>query len=189
MFMEAGFNKAEGQALKDDFAEIGKVYGRLQFSDEVMTAFDHWYMNGQGPKPTHPKLKNYNTRRPAHLLKLCKVACINTNTDMIINLDNYHQAMNWMVEAENSIPDIFKEMASGGDEKVMEEVWHFLFQYKARFDKFAPQSMLYRFVATKVPAYSIENLLLMMEKSGMLTTEAVKGEGLVYKPLDRGGLF
>jgi len=190
MFTNASFDPAKESKLKQDFLSIGEAFGELSFTDEVKDAFDSWYLGDQAPVPDHPKLKNYCTRRPAHLLKLMMVSCINRNTDLTINIENFQQALDWLVDAETSVPDIFKDMASGGDERVMEEVWHFLYQYQARFPgKFAPQALVYRFVAGKVPAYNIENILSMMEKSNMLTTEAIKGVGMVYKPKDKGALY
>lgn len=186
MFANDAFSPTQRKELEDDFKEIGQLFGEFSFTEEVMETFDAWYMGDMAPVPSHPKLRNYNTRRPAHLLKLMMVSSVNQGSDLVIGIEHFRQAFDWLVDAEAAIPDIFKDMASGGDEQVMEEVWHFLFQYQARFPgKFAPQALVYRFVASKVPAYNIENILNMMEKADMLSTEAIRGQGLVYKPKEK----
>lgn len=190
MFVNDEFDAAQRHQLVSDIKTIGNLYGQIEFTPEVVQAFDDWYLGDQAPVPDHPKLRNYNTRRPAHLLKLMMVSWANKGDQDKIGLVHFQQAMNWLVEAEASVPDIFKDMASGGDEQVMEEVWHFLYQYQARFPgKYAPQALVYRFVSGKVPSYNIENILTMMEKAGMLSTEAVKGVGMVYKPKDKGAYY
>lgn len=171
--------------LQNDLAHIGRIYGEMTFTQEAAEFIDAWYLGGQAPAPTHPKLQHYLTRRPAHILKLSQVACIARTDTLVVELQDVQLAMNWLFEAESVIPDIFKSMASGGDGKIMEECWHFLFQWKAKFQKGTPKSVVLRFLSQKVPSHNVERVLKLMEDTGMVRCAAVKGEGELYEPKER----
>lgn len=174
--------------LQDDLDKIGELYGEIKFTPEAAAFVDQWYLGGQNPVPAHPKLQNYNTRRPAHLLKLCQVACAATQSKLLIDVPQIQLAMDWLFDAETAMPDIFKSMAAGGDSRVMDEAWHFLFMYKAKFKKGAPEALLVRFLTTKVPSHNVDRILQLLERSNMIRAEAVKGEGMLYTPKDKGDL-
>lgn len=188
MFDVPAANEVLGEKLKKDLEKIGTVYGKLLFTEEAASFIDAWYLGGQSPMPTHPRLLHYNTRRPAHLLKLCQVACMATGDRLEITLDHVRLALDWLVDAEIAMPDIFKSMASGGDAKVMDECWHFLFQYYAKFKEGARKELVLRFLSQKLPAHSVERVLNLMEEAGTIRAEAVKGKGMLYTARARGEL-
>lgn len=185
MFAHTTLDKGLREKMMADLTEIGEAYGEIKFTPEAAEFFDAWYLGGQQPVPEHPKLQNYATRRPAHLLKLSQIALFSSSTDFVIGIEHVQRAMDWMTDAEVAMGDIFKSMAAGGDGRVMEECWHFLFQYKARFKKGAPEALVVRFLSQKVPSHSVERMLLLMDKAGMVRTVAVKGEGMLYEPKEK----
>src|ERR1044072_390583 len=101
----------DGSVYKDlvsDLSDIYKIWGEFAVTDEVKEAINACAQRGANPRPDHPKLTHYNTRRLAHLLKLCIVACAATSSDKVITLEHYTEALDWLVEAESFMPDIFK---------------------------------------------------------------------------------
>lgn len=171
--------------LGADLKEIGNLYGEIQFSDEAAAFADEWHMNGGQPEPNHPKLRHYLARRTAHLLKLAQVACVSQSNELVIQVSHIQQAMDWLFDLEAHIPEIFKAMSNGGEAKVMEEAWHMLFQFKARYQKGAPHSLLIKFIAQRVPSHAVERLVDIMEKAGMILAVAEKGSGMTYTAKER----
>jgi hypothetical protein len=88
--------------------------------------------------------------------------------------------MDWLFDLEAYIPEIFKAMQNGGESKVMEEAWHMLFQYKARYKRGAPRSILIKFISQRVPSHAVERIIDLMEKANMIRAVAEKGEGTTY---------
>lgn len=185
MFAVHPNRQEEYNALVKDLQWMGQVYGEIVFTKEAAEMIDYWYMNGQEPTPDHPKLMNYNTRRPAHLLKLCQVSCILDMGNLEITVDHVRRAMDWLFDAESAVPEIFKAMASGGDAKVMEECWHFLFRYKAERKIGAPMSLVVQFLSQRVPTYKVQQVIDLMEKGNMIRQVAGKGTMLV-EPKEKG---
>lgn len=181
LFEVDSYNNGLEKELEIDLQRIGNLYGEMKFTKDAASMVDHWHLNGQEPQPSHPKLQNYLTRRTGHLLKLCQVASANVSDDLIITVDHVNMAMDWMVDAESAIPEIFKAMANGGDGKIVEECWHFLFQYKSRFKHGAPSELLVRFLTERTPSHNVERLISLMEKGGLIRQIAIKGKGFVYE--------
>jgi len=171
--------------LQKDLEEIGNLYGEIKFTEEAASMIDTWHMGGQEPLPNHPKLQHYLTRRTGHLLKLCQVACVNGGNKLVIDIPEVQLAMDWLFDMEISIPEIFKAMSSGGDGKVMDECWHMLFQYKVRYNKGAPKSLLVEFLARRVPSHAVERLIDLMEKANLIRAVGEKNIGTVYYAKER----
>ena len=43
------------------------------------------------PEPTHPKLRHYNTRRFAHLLKLSMIACVDRTDVLKLDVEDFNK--------------------------------------------------------------------------------------------------
>lgn len=189
LFSTETMNKQLFKDLQDDLTSIANVYGELKFTQEAGDFIDAWAMKndltGGDPVPDHPKLLNYLTRRTAHLLKLCQVACLSESNNLVITLEHVQQAMDWLFDMEASIPEIFKAMSNGGEGKVMDEAWHMLFQFFARYKKGAPRSLLIEFISRRVPSHAVERIIDLMEKADMIRGVAQKGEGMTYQAKER----
>jgi hypothetical protein len=171
--------------MEDDIKEIGNLYGEIKFTPEAAAFIDAWHMGGKVPVPDHPKLQHYLSRRSAHLLKLSQVACVSDTNNLVIQVEHIQQAMDWLFDLEAHIPEIFKAMSNGGEGKVMEEAWHMLFQFKARYKKGAPRSLLIKFISQRVPSHAVERIIDLMEKADMIRAVAEKGEGMLYTAKER----
>lgn len=142
-------------------------------------------MTGKQPVPSHPKLQHYLSRRTAHLLKLTQVACVSHSNDLVIQVHHIQQAMDWLFDLETHIPEIFKAMSNGGEAKVMDEAWHMLFQFRVRYQKGAPRSLLIKFISQRVPSHAVERIIDLMEKAEMIRAVAEKGVGMTYTAKER----
>jgi hypothetical protein len=46
---------------------------------------------------------------------------------LVIEVEDYQRALGWLTEAEAYMPDIFKDMANGGDSAAIDDCWHYVF--------------------------------------------------------------
>lgn len=167
LFSTNAFDEELGQHLEHDLHEIGNMFGKLSFSEDAKDAINAWHIAGGPPAPTHPKLSHYNTRRTAHLLKLCIVSAVSRNS-MIIDLENFIEAQDWLLEAEFVMPDIFRAMRSGGDGRVMEDCYHYLYEVWVKNKQPIQEHRLYAYLQERTPAHNVERIIQVMEKAGLI---------------------
>jgi hypothetical protein len=184
------FNTVQGnreamRLIKQDMVRIGKLYGEMHFDESAADAITKWHMGGQLPRPEHPKLHNYCTRRTLHLLKLCMVSSASEGDTLTISLDQYRTALSWLIEAESYMPDIFKSMNSGGDSKVIEECWYFCYQLFSKKQQPVPESKVFNFLQQRIPAHSVERVADIMVRAGLLSKVDVNKIGVCYKPMEK----
>lgn len=172
------------QDIVHDLKIVAKRTGKMGFTVEAAEALQAWHMAGGAPAPEHPKLLHYNSRRTAHVIKLCMVACISrSNTEMAITLDDYKTAMNWLNEAEVYMPDVFRAMGGTGEGKVMEEAWHYIYSLYAKEKQPIQEHRIIHFLGQKVPSHSIIPVLTVMIKSNMIEIAGHDKVGRAfYKP-------
>jgi len=154
--------------LRSDLRAINDMIGVFSFDSVARAAISEWHLSGGQPRPDHPKLVHYNTRRSAHLLKLCMVASAARSSERLITAEDYLTALGWLLEAESIMPDIFKALTSGGDGKVIEEAYHYLYKVYMASNQPVAEHRLVGFLAEKVPAYNIVKIIETMEKSGQI---------------------
>lgn len=172
------------QDIVHDLKLMAKRMGKMGFTPEAAEALQAWHMKGGEPAPEHPKLLHYNSRRTAHVIKLCMVACMaRIDTEFAITLDDYKAAMDWLTEAEVTMPDVFRAMGGTGEGKVMEEAWHYIYSLYAKDQKPVPEHRIVHFLQQKIPSHSIIQVLTIMLKSNMIETAGHDNVGRAfYKP-------
>lgn len=171
--------------LVHDLKTIATEFGQMSFTTPTAAAIKAWIKGGCAPEPTHHKLQFYNARRIAHLLKLCMICSISHTSDKIISLEHYTEALNWLVEAETYMPDIFKSMTSGGDSHAMEEAWNFVWKLYSDEKRPVAEHRVVHFLRERVPAHSIMKVIEMMVKSHMIEISLSEKGFAGYKPTSK----
>jgi len=171
--------------LLHDLKSIAATIGQISFTTPAAAAIKAWIKEGCPPEPKHPKLQFYNSRRIAHLLKLCMISSLSHGSDKIIALEHYTEALNWLVEAERYMPDIFKSMTSGGDSSAMEEAWNFVWTLYSKENKPVAEHRIVHFLRERLPAHSIMKVIEVMVKSKMLEISIGTSGFNGYKPTSR----
>lgn len=133
---------------------------------------------GQGqnltPIPDHPKLESYRTRRVQFLIKLSIISTVSRTGTLSIGPLDVTRAKRWLLDAESTMPGIFKGMSIKTDAQVLNE-FHIWMWKKWRQDKHPiPQSEIYQFLGERV--YS--------ERVAKLVEVAVKGRLMIEKGMD-----
>lgn len=184
IFTEVEDNTSLRDTLISDLRQIGNLFGRMHFEKDAVEAFRAWMLAKEEPIPTHPKLQHYNSRRVAHLLKLCMVSCASTAGSLAITIDNYAEAFDWLLEAEAMMPDIFKSMVVGGASRVMDETWHWAYEWWLAHRKTPiPEALLYEFVMARAPVGDVPRIIEAMKRALILEEQlTTAGTGYIVKP-------
>jgi len=178
-------DKSLKRKLLNDLRAIGRYYGPFTWQAEAKETIQRWHTGRGKPFPDHPKLSHYNTRRTAHLLKLCQVASVNDSAGMIITLEHYQTALGWLTEAERAMPDIFKAMRKGGDTELYTLAFHFAYKIYVKEKKPIPAWRMKRFVLSHTPAHNVDRILEVMVGGKLLKLVQVNKIGECYVPLEK----
>lgn len=151
--------------LLHDLKAINAVVGEFGVTEDYRNLVNLWRQQGEAPAPNHPKLIHYNSRRRAHLYKLSMVAALDRGEVLLLTRDDFNRAMNWLVEAEAWMPEIFKAGAVGADSVAMEEAAHFIL---TAGPKGMIEQKVVNFLRERIPAHSVMRSLEIMERSGLV---------------------
>ncbi len=186
LWLEGSLDEKLEDVLKSQLKEIGELYGKISFTQEAKDFIDAWHLGGQEPKPVHPRLMHYNIRRTAHILKLSTVACVSAGGFPTITKEHIQTALDWLIEAEVYMPDIFKAMSSGGDSQVIEDTWHFVWEtYIKEGKKPIGLNRVIYFLQERTSAHNVLRVLEVMMRSEMLQKTLAKGIGEAVIPTPR----
>jgi len=165
--------KAEPKDLIHDIKIINTLMGQFDYTDDFKKAMNNWKALDQEPAPSHPRLKHYNTRRWAHLIKLCMVSSVDRSDRLRLDVEDFNRAMNWLVKAEIDMPFIFESGSVTADSRIMEDIAFFVGQHKDGL----PEHQVINYIRQRVSSHSIKNILEGLQASKMLTTHS-DGKGL-----------
>ena len=76
LFNEQEIDIALASELVQDLRQVGRLQGKMVFTEDAKKAIVAWQKSGRQPQPEHQRLEHYNTRRMRHALKLSMVAAI-----------------------------------------------------------------------------------------------------------------
>lgn len=152
--------------LVHDLNAVAGLVGEFKVTQEYRDAVQAWRNLGEPPVPSHPKLIHYATRRRVHLYKLSMVSAVDRSDVLILTKDDFNRAMSWLLEAEATMPDIFKAGAGNADGKAMDEIYHFVMINGVKGS--VPERQINRFAKDFVPLTSIDRVIKAMESAGMI---------------------
>ena len=113
------------------------------------------------------------------------IASLSKRNDKVVTLDDYAEALNWLMEAEANMPDLFRAMSSGGDSSAMEEAWNYVWAVFAKERRPVAEHRVVHFLRERVPAHNVMRVLEIMVKSRMFEVTVVDNKFQGYKPTSR----
>lgn len=151
--------------LVHDLGIINSLAGQFSVTDEYRNCINLWRGRDENdpPKPTHPRLQHYNSRRKEHLYRLSMVSSIDRSDALILGKEDFLRAMSWLLEAEQFMPRIFDTGSGSTDSVVMDELLY-LIKKKGGMTEDA----VLRYIRQRVPAHSVVRVMDVMIDSGML---------------------
>jgi hypothetical protein len=147
--------------LEHDLKCIFALRGQFAAGDDFRDAINSWRNSGESPRPTHPRLEHYCTRRVAHLLKLAMVSSADRGDSLSLNLHDFERAKSWLISAEQSMPDVFSA-AVAPDAKNMDEIRHLIGKGEVMDAK------LIRLISDRVPSHQVKRMIEIMVESEQL---------------------
>lgn len=173
-------NEGLKKKLQDDLKVVVQLFGKMNFEPEARTHVEEWAQAGLPPIPTHGRLQNYNTRRILHFLKLAMISSVARGSDLVITMEDVSRAKHWLLDAEDRMGDIFRDMAGKSDNQVIQDLHDFMWRLYARDKKPIHLARIVGFLSSKVPADKVMRVLDLCERSEVIQRDA--GTTDMYRP-------
>lgn len=161
--------------LVESLLRICELEGEMIFGKEAQQALTEWYSHDLRPVPTHSKLKHYNTRRILHTLKFCMISAA-SRLSMTIELSDFQRAQAWLLAAESTMPDIFKDMGGKSDISLLQDLEAAVRQSFYKANRPISESHLRAFIQARTPAYNIKNVLDAAVQSNIISHATKDGK-------------
>lgn len=180
------FQIAEGEpAIKKELitklTQLTNLYGQYPFTDGFKQMFNAWKKTSFAPEPIHSRLSHYKSRRLQLILKLSIVSCASRGGSDVDTVD-LQRVQDWLLPAEELMPDIFREMGHKSDIQLIEAMHKAVWMTWSRDKKPVPEMLLYGFLSDKCPSERAPKIIDVACKSGWF--ENLKGAGM-YVPKPR----
>jgi len=157
------------------------LMGEAQWEQAAQDELERWAREGCPPVPQHSKLQHYTGRRILHCLKLSLISAISRTGELRITLWDVNRARDWLLHAEQLMPDIFRDMSLKSDSQVIQELHFFLWQIWMKSKKPIHEGRAIHFLQQRLPAEKIERVLAIAVKSQILIRKDT-AVGPAYEP-------
>lgn len=166
----------ELNALKDRIQQVFQLRGEFEWSAEAHAELNAWFNAGMPPVPEHSRLREYNTRRLVHVLKLAMLSAVSRANSLGILLEDFERAQGWLLEAEAAMPDIFRAMGAKPEMAIIRDLHYYLYTEYMSIErekrKALPERMLWTFLQEKVESNRIPYVLASAKRMGLLSEPA-----------------
>src|SRR5574337_899237 len=158
--------------LEVSIKDIATRMGEFKWTDEAKAIVNGWNKSGCHPVPDHHRLTHYIGRRCLHLIKLSMVAAMSNGQGLLVDASDVNRAKGWLLQAEKTMPDIFRAMGQKSDINVLKELHFHLYRIwsSAVRDKrqAIPEKVLWEFLSTRITSDRIDKLIETAEKMGII---------------------
>lgn len=154
--------------LSDQLKELLKAHGECDWEDAAREAITDWYDKDCPPVPDHSRLESYISRRILHVLRLCVISAASSGHPLLITLNDFNRARDWLLEAELTMPDIFKAMVNKSDAQVISDLHQFVWSLYARSQQPVHEARLIYFLQAKVTSDKIGRIIDTMVRASIL---------------------
>lgn len=192
LFTEEEPDPLVARELVEDLRAIGKLSGRMIFTPDAKASILSWQRSGKEPAPTHIRLEHYRTRRMIHAIKLSMIASADRGGDLAITAIDFQQALEWMIEAEDFMPQVFLHMAGKSDNQTLAELYHFaqsIYNSPMMKGQLIRKGLLVNFLSRKVPAYAVDKVLDVACGADYLVPVMTASGEIMYRPALKPGLY
>lgn len=110
--------------LVHDLTAISQISGEYVMDPECERVYDDWYESRiQDPNPSgDARLAGYFERKPIHLIKVMMIVAASKSDDMVMTVDHYHEAHEYLSEIEEELPRVFANVGKNPLNKDVEDV-------------------------------------------------------------------
>jgi len=166
---EKAKKKAARKKLTDDLFHLSALRGQFLWETDAVEILQTWDEAGCPPRLKHSKLEDYCSRRAFFTIKLAMVAALSARGELIIRVEDYNRARDWLLEIEALMPDVFRAMLGRSDKDVMEECHTFIWAlYTKGGNNPIRKEPVRSFLKDRVPSEKVNIILEMMMESDLL---------------------
>jgi hypothetical protein len=170
----------QSSTLLTRLAEIFTYKGEFAWQKQAIDEINAWNRSNCPPTPTHTRLLHYNGRRALHTIKLSMISSASRSPEMIVELEDFERAKDWLLSAEENMPDIFRAMGQRSDMQILTDLHLHLYRLwsSVALDKRKPlqEKDIYAFLHSRVPSEKISRLVDVAVKTGYLRQGTYPGE-------------
>lgn len=173
LFARAPMRESQEKELLTMLGEICELHGQMEWEPRAMELLANWHATGKEPVPSHSRLIHYNQRRLQFVIKLATISAIARTQQLLICHEDVVRAKEWLLTAEEKMPDVFREMVHRSDMQVIQET-HFwaMKEWVRRGKKPITGGEIARFLTSRVPSEKITRLMDVLIHANIFTREA-----------------
>ncbi len=173
------------KSLDADIEQITMLVGRFKWEKAAKDFIEDWNRHKYRDAPKHPKLFDYNPRRIMHAVKIAMSVSVARSNELLVTMDDFMKARELLLETEELMPEIFKEMIISQDASEIDEIHAFMFNYCRRLKVDAvPEQDLMHFMSRKIPVNKIDYFMKTLQSAGMIKAEGLNTPGRrSFRPL------
>jgi hypothetical protein len=93
---------------------------------------------------------------------------------LVVTLPALNRARDWLLHAEQLMPDVFREMVQRSDSQLIQELHYFLWKLWLKEKKPIHESRLIHFLQTRVPSEKVLRVLEIAARSSIIKLVADK---------------
>lgn len=162
-------------SLRPELNEFFELSGEFIWAENARVELNAWVNAGAPPKPTHGRLKQYNTRRTIHVLKLSMISAVSAGRDLYVTLEDFERALEWLLDAETVMPDVFRAMGQKSDNQLIEDLqYHIYTVYSGMLRdgrKPIPVAEVWKFLGPRIESHRIDSIIKLAVQSGRLVKD------------------
>ena len=162
----------QSSTLSTQLSQIFKYQGEFVWDKNAIDEINAWNRSGCPPAPDHSKLLHYNGRRALNAIKLSMISAVSHTPELHVTIDDFERARDWLLQAETTMPDIFRAMGQKSDSQVITDMHFYLYRLWSSVAVSQRQPLhtkdIYKFLHTRVTSDKIAKLLDVAEKTGYL---------------------
>lgn len=170
-FAETKENAEAGAMVVKAFRQIAQLKGPMTWDLDAKLLINALSRNATQGAPLHNRLADYVTRRWLHLGKLCMISALNDERTHVLSSD-YHRALSWLLAAESSMTEVFKDMTSHADGAIHEELRQWAAGLYFANRKSLHISALYKFLSQRAASHMIPHIIDVAVAGGFFRLEA-----------------
>lgn len=156
------------ETLVSQMKQLVSAYGECDWEEEAKDAARTWYQLGCPPVPEHSRLQSYNRRRFMHALRLCMVSAASAGHPTLITLGDFNRAVDWLLQTEATIPNIFKDMVQRSDGQLILELHQYVWTIYAQSKKPVHEARLYHFLQNRITSDKIQRIIETAVRANVL---------------------
>lgn len=167
----------------------GKILGPFVLSEDAKQKLRLWASKGMRPIPEHERLAHYRSRRLQYVLKLSMIAACSARADLQVLAEDVERAKSWLLSAEQTMPDIFRDMSAKSDGQLISELHRFVWDLwvksgaKLEHRKAVHRSSIMQFLALRCPA---DKAMRVLELACAMDWLSQLPDTLLFIPKARG---